>query len=602
MDPNGITMNKIRSKLNRIRDRISNRSTKSRSSYLKLIGHWKNISPNTQSMGCSNVAHAYASCNKLSPAASNYPMIGIVSSYNDMLSAHAPFENYPNLLKKQAKQLDLHVQVAGGVPAMCDGITQGEPGMELSLFSRDSIALSTTIALSHNVFDAAICMGTCDKIVPGLMIGALRHGHLPMIFISGGPMSTGISNTEKNRKRKAFTDKQIDKIELMEVEQAAYHDQGTCTFYGTANTNLLISGTMGFQLPGSAFTPTNTAERKKLTEYSLLVLSQLIEKKLCLGEMLDINNWLNGMIVLLASGGSTNLIIHLIAMARACGFILEVRDFAELSKIIPLICKVYPNGKADVNEFHLAGGVGLLINNLLEEDLLFNDVETVVGKGLDSYTKSIQIKNNKLIWEDIDPKNPNPNIITGVKNPFKINSGMKFITGNIAKGIIKVSALKDENEVINAPAKVFFDQETVIEAFQNNDFIEDTIIVLLGQSPEHNGMPELHKLSSPISVLRDKGLNIALITDGRMSGASGSFPALIHAISDNLNLYKIQDGDKLILDLKSQILESDTLDVISSRSPHKIRNSDEGLGRELFSLFKQNISNAEHGATIFKYD
>ena len=601
MGLSGTTMNNARIKLNKIRDEISLRSTQSRSSYLKLIDQWKDISPNTQSMGCSNVAHTYAACNKSNPHASKLPMVGIVSSYNDMLSAHAPFQDYPNLLKQYGKELDLHIQVAAGVPAMCDGITQGEPGMELSLFSRDTIALSTAVGLSHNVFDAAICMGTCDKIVPGLMIGALRHGHLPMIFISGGPMATGISNTEKSIKRKAFAAHEIDKIELMEVEQAAYHDQGTCTFYGTANTNQLIAEAMGFQLPGAAFTPANTIEREKLTEYSLLVLSQLMQKKLSLGEMLDINNWLNGMIVLLASGGSTNLIIHLIAMARACGFIIDVKDFAELSKAIPLICKVYPNGKADVNEFHSAGGIGLLIKNLLQEDLLFNDVETVVGNGLEAYTKSIQLKENELIWEDKEPLKPDQNIITKVKNPFKENGGMKFITGDIAKGIIKVSALEDEHKVISAPAKVFFDQESVIKAFENNEFNSDTIIILLGQSPKHNGMPELHKLTSPINVLQDKGLNIALVTDGRMSGASGSFPALIHAISENLNLYKIQDGDQLTLDLESQTLEVNDLSTLSSRTPHEIKISNEGLGRELFSVFRDNISNAEEGATIFKY-
>ena len=387
----------------------------------------------------------------------------------------------------------------------------------------------------------------------------------------------------------------------MEVEQAAYHDQGTCTFYGTANTNQLIAEAMGFQLPGAAFTPANTIEREKLTEYSLFTLSELMQKKLSLGEMLDINNWLNGMIVLLASGGSTNLIIHLIAMARACGFIIEVKDFAELSKVIPLICKVYPNGKADVNEFHSAGGIGLLIKNLLQEDLLFNDVETVVGNGLEAYTKSIQLKGNELVWEHNEPSKPNQNIIAEVKNPFKENGGMKFITGDIAKGIIKVSALEDEKKVIKAPAKVFFEQESVIKAFENNEFNSDTIIILIGQSPKHNGMPELHKLTSPINVLQDRGLNIVLVTDGRMSGASGSFPALIHAISENLNLYRIQDGDQLTLDLKSQTLETNDLDALSLRTPHEIKISNEGLGRELFHLFRDNISNAEEGATIFKY-
>ena len=504
------------------------------------------------------------------------------------------------MLKDEGEKLNLHIQVAGGVPAMCDGITQGEPGMELSLFSRDTIALSTAISLSHNVFDSAICMGTCDKIVPGLLIGALKFGHLPIIFLPGGPMATGIPNAKKAETRQAYAAGEIDKTNLLSVEQQAYHSPGTCTFYGTANTNQLIAEAMGFQLPGTAFTPTDSPLRDSLNKECLKALIRLMDADIGLGEMLDVKNWMNAIIVLLASGGSTNLIIHLVAMARSAGYIITIEDFNDLSSIIPLLCQIYPNGSADVNEFHAEGGIARLLSNLLEGDLIYKDIKTVAGASLESYTKIpyLDVSNHKNIqWKNLD-HSQDVKSISNINHPFKPNGGIKFIGGEIAEGVIKVSALKDENEIITAPAKVFTNQEDVIEAFKNNYLNADLIILLLGQSPEINGMPELHKLTSPINILQRKGYKVALITDGRMSGASGSFPALIHAVSKDDNLYKIQNDDEIVLDLKSASLSIKNPDL-DTRDPIKIKRENKGLGRDLFQIFRRNVSTVNSGASIF---
>ena len=588
--------------INEVKKRIDARSQKTRTEYLKKIEIWKTKSPNRNNLGCSNLAHTFAACGQKgkSENLNIKKFIGIITAYNDMLSAHAPFESYPKKLKKEAEKLNLHVQVAGGVPAMCDGITQGEPGMELSLFSRDTIALSTAVGLSHNVFDSAICMGTCDKIVPGLLMGALQFGHLPVIFIPGGPMSTGISNEAKSESRKSFAAGEISKIDLLEIEQQAYHSPGTCTFYGTANTNQLIAEAMGFQLPGSAFTPSDSPLRELLNAESLKSLMRLMDSEIGIGEMLDINNWLNAMIVLLASGGSTNLVIHLIAMARSAGYIISPQDFNNLSSVIPLLCQVYPNGKADVNEFHAEGGIARLLTNLLDADLIYENIQTVAGLGLQNYTKIPAINDsneNNLDWREVDFELITATSIRTAKNPFKNNGGIKFIGGDIAEGVIKVSALKKENEIITGPARVFTSQEDVLNAFELNELNADLIIVLLGQSPTSNGMPELHKLTSPINVLQSKGYKIALVTDGRMSGASGSFPALIHAVSINNNLYKIQDNDQLTLDLKKAIFSIENFD--SEREPIHIESNGIGLGRELFSIFRSNVGSVSNGASIF---
>ncbi len=590
-------------KINLIKERIQQRSNASRAAYLNNIEFWKKNSPNRNSLGCSNLAHTYAACNKKSPTESLNikKFIGIITAYNDMLSAHAPLEAYPGQLKNEADKLNLHIQVAGGVPAMCDGITQGEPGMELSLFSRDAIALSTAIGLSHNVFDAAICMGTCDKIVPGLLIGALKFGHLPIIFIPGGPMATGISNAKKSETRQSYAAGEIEKIDLLAIEQQAYHSEGTCTFYGTANTNQLIAEAMGFQLPGAAFTPTDSPIREALNKESLKSLMKLMDIELGLGEMLDLKNWINAIIVLLASGGSTNLVIHLIAMARSAGYIIEIEDFNDLSQIIPLLCQIYPNGNADVNEFHAEGGIARLLTNLIDGGLIYEDIQTVAGLGLSHYTKVPFIESSKdktLRWANLERHTRPLKSIATAESPFKPNGGIKFIGGDIAEGVIKVSALKDENAVIRAPTKVFLSQEAVLKAFEGDELNQDVILVLLGQSPAMNGMPELHKLTSPINVLQKRGYNIALVTDGRMSGASGSFPALIHAVSENNNLYKIRTGDILTLDLENAKLSIEDQNL-EKREPIQIAPSNHGLGRELFKIFRDNVSSVKLGATIF---
>jgi phosphogluconate dehydratase len=431
-------------------------------------------------------------------------------------------------------------------------------------------------------------------------MGALQFGHLPVIFIPGGPMSTGISNEAKSESRKSFAAGEISKIDLLEIEQQAYHSPGTCTFYGTANTNQLIAEAMGFQLPGSAFTPSDSPLRELLNAESLKSLMRLMDSEIGIGEMLDINNWLNAMIVLLASGGSTNLVIHLIAMARCAGYIISPEDFNNLSSVIPLLCQVYPNGKADVNEFHAEGGIARLLTNLLDADLIYENIQTVAGLGLQNYTKIPAINDsneNNLDWREVDFELITATSIRTAKNPFKNNGGIKFIGGDIAEGVIKVSALKKENEIITGPARVFTSQEDVLNAFELNELNADLIIVLLGQSPTSNGMPELHKLTSPINVLQSKGYKIALVTDGRMSGASGSFPALIHAVSINNNLYKIQDNDQLTLDLKKAIFSIENFD--SEREPIHIESNGIGLGRELFSIFRSNVGSVSNGASIF---
>ena len=589
--------------INAIKDRIQKRSENTRSDYLRNIDFWKENSPNRNNLGCSNLAHTYASCNSKAPTESLNikKFVGIITAYNDMLSAHAPLEAYPRELKKEATKLNLHIQVAGGVPAMCDGITQGEPGMELSLFSRDSIALSTAIGLSHNVFDSAICMGTCDKIVPGLLIGALKFGHLPVIFIPGGPMATGISNSKKNETRQSYAAGEIEKIELLTIEQQAYHSEGTCTFYGTANTNQLIAEAMGFQLPGAAFTPTDSPIRNYLNNESLRSLIRMMDAEMGLGEMLDVKNWVNAIIVLLASGGSTNLVIHLIAMARSAGYIITIEDFNDLSSMIPLLCRIYPNGNADVNEFHSEGGIARLLKNLIDGELIYEDIHTVAGLGLSHYTKVPTIgasQGSELQWEELAMHSQPLKSITTTHKPYKPNGGIKFIGGDIAEGLIKVSALKNENEIISAPVRVFLTQDEVLNAYAHDELNQDMILVLLGQSPSINGMPELHKLTSPINVLQKRGHKIALVTDGRMSGASGSFPALIHAVSENNNLYKIRTGDILTLDLKERMLTINS-DEYKKRTAIEIAPSNIGLGRELFKIFRDNVSSVKLGATIF---
>ena len=595
----------MHSKIIEIQNRIELRSKKSRSDYLNKINLSFDHSQSARgNMGCSNIAHAFASCDKTQQgkAAEGAQVIGVISAYNDMLSAHAPLKDYPDVIKESASKRNAIARVAGGVPAMCDGITQGEPGMELSLFSRDVIALSTAVGFSHNVFDAGICLGVCDKIVPGLVIGALSFGHMPIGFIPAGPMPTGISNTEKSNTRKKYANGEVDRSTLISSEQAAYHTSGTCTFYGTANTNQLIMEVMGIQLPSSSFVPPDSPERQMIIEATVESVLNLSKQGSKMGEMLDVKSWVNGIVGLIASGGSTNLAIHLIAMAEAGGFKITLEDLDELSAVIPTITSVYPNGSADVNEFHNAGGVAAFIGSLLDGGYLFSDVKTLMGDSLDIYRNKIEIKNNKLVWEH-PAKILDQSIIRDSFNPFNSSGGLKLMTGNIGKGIIKTSSLTQPESEIIAPVSVFNSQEDVLSAFGTGDLNKDCIIVVRGQGPSANGMPELHKLTSPLNVLQSKGYNIAIITDGRMSGASGSVPAVIHVTPEaKLGglLALIEDGDIGKIDITNGVFNLMVEeDILNKRTPAKFNDQAIGVGRELFKSFRNSVGSVETGASIF---
>ena len=595
----------INKKLIDIKDRIDRRSKDSRSAYLDKINFSSDHSKSARNnMGCSNIAHAFASCDKAQQgeAANGAKVIGVISAYNDMLSAHAPLKDYPDVIKESSLKRNAIARVAGGVPAMCDGITQGEPGMELSLFSRDVIALSTAVGFSHNVFDAGLCLGVCDKIVPGLMIGALTFGHLPIGFIPAGPMPTGISNSQKSDTRKKFANGEVDRSALISSEQAAYHTSGTCTFYGTANTNQLIMEVMGLQLPSASFVPPSSIERQLIIDKTVECVLHMSEQNIKMGEMLNSKSWVNAMVALIASGGSTNLAIHLIAMAEAGGYIITIEDIDEIASITPIITNIYPNGSADVNDFHNAGGVSAFIGSLLDGGFLFNDVKTLFGNGLEVFRNTLEIKNDQLAWENqsiiLDQS-----IIRDTNNPFKSSGGLKLLNGNLGKGMIKTSALKNTDDLIKAPAIVFEDQEEVLKAFGNNELNKDTIIIIRGQGPSANGMPELHKLTSPLNVLQSKGFVIAIITDGRMSGASGSVPAVIHVTPEAIHngpIGLIKNDDLVELDITKatfKLLVDD--ETLNKRTHSIIKHNHNGVGRELFKTFRDSVNTVEKGASIF---
>ena len=595
----------MNNKIIEIQKRIDLRSKNLRSKYLKKIHEATEQSRSARkNMGCSNIAHAFASCDKAQQgdAADGADVIGIISAYNDMLSAHAPLKDYPDVIKESSLKRNAIARVAGGVPAMCDGITQGEPGMELSLFSRDVIALSTAVGLSHNVFDAAICLGVCDKIVPGMVIGSLSFGHLPIAFIPAGPMPTGISNADKNVVRKKFANGEVDRSTLISSEQAAYHSSGTCTFYGTANTNQLIMEVMGLQLPSSSFVSPESAERQLIIDRTVQAVLDLKNKGMKTGEMLSSKSWVNGMVGLIASGGSTNLTIHLIAMAESCGFNITLDDMNDLSAIVPTITNVYPNGSADVNEFHAAGGVAAFIGSLLDGGFLFPDVQTLLGNDLSVYRNKIEIKNNELVW-NTPSQITDQSIIRDSNNPFNMSGGLKIIEGNIGRGIIKTSSLKSNINYIDGTAIVFDSQDEVLEAFGLGKLDRDCIIVVRGQGPSSNGMPELHKLTSPLNVLQSKGFEVAILTDGRMSGASGSVPAVIHIYPEANTgglIGKIQTDDKIDIDINngSFNLQVDEK-TLNTRDLYKVSNNAEGIGRELFKAFRENVKSVDTGASIF---
>jgi phosphogluconate dehydratase len=533
------------------------------------------------------------------------PNIGIITAYNDMLSAHQPFETYPAQIKEAARAFGATAQVAAGVPAMCDGVTQGQPGMELSLFSRDTIALAAAIGLSHNTFDAAVFLGVCDKIVPGLVIAAATFGHLPAIFLPAGPMPSGISNDEKTEVRKRFADGQCDREELMAAEMASYHGPGTCTFYGTANSNQMLMEFMGLHLPGASFVPPNSDLRNALNIQGIkqvLANTVLGETYFPTSEILNEKAWVNGIVGLMATGGSTNLVLHIPAMARAAGVILVPQDFVDISAIVPLLAKVYPNGLADVNHFHAAGGLPYLIMQLLDAGLLHEDVKTIMGPGLRHFGHQAVLADGKVGYSKAPKKSLNQKILRPVDDPFQISGGLQNLTGNLGMAVIKISAVAEDRRFIEAPAAVFHSQDAVKKAFQSDALNRDVIVVLRYQGPSANGMPELHNLTPFLAIIQDRGFKVALVTDGRMSGASGKVPAAIHLSPEAAAggpIAQIQDGDMLRLNAVTGTLETLAENWQDRHIIHpELSENEEGMGRELFSMFRRTAGPASQGAGV----
>ena len=596
----------LNSKIVAVTDRIIARSSDARRTYLDRMAQAAEEGPRRGHLTCGNQAHAYAAmgADKDALVAEQAPNLGIVTSFNDMLSAHQPFETYPNFIKEVARKSGGTAQVAGGVPAMCDGVTQGQVGMELSLFSRDVIALSAGVALSHNTFDAAVYLGVCDKIVPGLVIAAATFGYLPGIFLPAGPMTSGLPNDEKTNVRKAFAKGECDRAELMKAEMASYHGPGTCTFYGTANSNQMLMEFMGLHLPGASFVNPGTDLRDALTAAGTkraLEITRLGNQYTPVCDILDERTFVNGLVGLMATGGSTNLVIHIIAMARAAGVLLDLEDLSDISDATPLMARVYPNGLADVNHFHAAGGLGYMIGELLEAGLLHPDTKTVYGNGLKDYHSEPQVKDGEVTWGKGATKSENEKILRPAANPFSKDGGLKQLTGNLGRAVIKTSAVDPDRHIIEAPARVFTTQTTVKEAWRAHKLDRDCVIVVRFQGPKANGMPELHGLTPTLSVLQDRGFNVALVTDGRMSGASGKVPAAIHVSPEAVDgglIAKIEDGDMIRLDAVAGTLQ--VLTDISHRTPAMPDLSDNGhgIGRELFESFRQTVGRADTGAGV----
>ncbi|ETD79998.1 phosphogluconate dehydratase [Rhodobacter capsulatus] len=591
----------------RVTDRIRARSAARRGDYLARIAAAAAAGPARAHLTCGNQAHAYAAMgpDKTPLAEGRGPNVGIVTAYNDMLSAHAPYADYPAQIKAALREIGATAQVAGGVPAMCDGVTQGRAGMELSLFSREVIALAAGIALSHDTFDAAIFLGVCDKIVPGLVMAAATFGHLPAIFLPAGPMTAGLPNDEKSKVRQQFATGEVGRDKLMAAEMASYHGPGTCTFYGTANTNQMLMEVMGLHLPGSSFVNPHTPLRDALTgagAQRVAEITALGADALPVGHLLDERAFVNGLVGLMATGGSTNLVLHLPAMARAAGIELDLQDFDEISDVVPLMAKVYPNGLADVNAFHAAGGLQFLIRHLLRAGLLHADVNTVAGPGLARYTQEPKLIEGRLTWVEGPEESLNDRILRPAADPFAATGGLKQLAGNLGRGVIKVSAVAPDRHVIEAPARIFESQDAVKEAFKRGDFTADTVVVVRFQGPQANGMPELHSLTPTLSVLQDRGLRVALVTDGRMSGASGKVPAAIHVSPEAAcggPLAKLQDGDLIRLDADTGTLSCLTagFETRTPVSPDLSANRT-GLGRELFETFRRNTGPATSGASV----
>lgn len=592
----------------RVTDRIIARSETTRAEHLANMSSARTKGPARAHLSCSGQAHAYAASgpDKDRLAETTKGNLGIVTAYNDMLSAHQPFERYPDLIRQAAREVGGTAQVAGGVPAMCDGVTQGEAGMELSLFSRDVIALAASVALSHNTFDAAVFLGVCDKIVPGLVIAAQAFGHLPAVFVPAGPMESGLRNDEKAKVRQQFAAGECGREELMAAEMAAYHGPGTCTFYGTANTNQMLMEFMGLHLPGASFVPPSADLRDALTREGAkraLSLSALGNAYTPVCEILDERTFVNGIVGLNATGGSTNLLIHLIAMARAGGIILDWEDFSDLSEVTPLMARVYPNGLADVNHFHASGGLGYMIGELLAAGLLHDDTRTVAGTGLELYTQDPFFADGKLSWRAGTSKTLNDKILRPASDPFQSTGGLKRLTGTMGTAVMKVSAVASEHHVVEAPARVFHDQNEVKVAFKAGELVGDLIVVVRFQGPKANGMPELHSLTPILSILQGRGQQVALVTDGRMSGASGKVPAAIHVCPeavDNGPIAKLRDGDLLRVDAVNGNLDILTAGV-EDRSVARadLSANTAGTGRELFAMFRNTVGAATSGASIF---
>jgi phosphogluconate dehydratase len=591
----------VHPRLAEITARIEARSAASRSAYLSRVAAARGNGPSRARLGCANQAHGFAACapgDKAALAASAARSLAIVTAYNDMLSAHAPYEHYPEIIRQAARAAGGVALVAGGVPAMCDGVTQGEAGMELSLFSRDVIALATAVALSHNTFDAAVFLGVCDKIVPGLFIGAAAFGHLPALFIPAGPMTSGLSNDEKAKTRQLFAEGKVGRAALLEAESKAYHGQGTCTFYGTANTNQMMMEVMGLHLPGAAFVNPGTPLREALTaEAARSALALTVP----LGAMIGARSFVNAVVALHASGGSTNHTLHLLAMAAAVGLKLTWQDLADLAEVTPLLCRIYPNGAADVNHFHAAGGTGFLIRELLSAGLLHPDAPTVRGD-LTAYTQEPALENGVLVWRDAPARSGDETVLRPAANPFQATGGLRLLHGGLGQAVIKTSAIKPHRHVIEAPARVFHSQEDVQKAFKAGELNHDVVVVVRFNGPNANGMPELHKLMPPLGVLQDKGFKVALVTDGRLSGASGKVPAAIHVTPEAEQggmIARVQDGDIVRLDAVAGTLT--VLADLAARSPATadLTASHEGTGRELFGGFRALVSGAAFGASIF---
>lgn len=591
-----------------ITNRIIKRSEKTRTEYLTRIEAAKSETVHRANLSCGNLAHGFAACGKEDKQklkGISHSDIAIVSAYNDMLSAHQPYETYPQIIKQAIKETGGIAQFAGGVPAMCDGVTQGQPGMDLSLMSRDVIAMATAVGLSHNMFDGALMLGICDKIVPGLLIASMTFGHLPTVFVPAGPMPSGIPNKEKARVRQQFAKGEIGEDELLEAESASYHSAGTCTFFGTANSNQLVVEFMGLHLPGSSFIPPNTELREELTKAAAKQVTRLTQQSgnyMPVGKMVDERSIVNAIVALLATGGSTNLTMHIIAFARAAGIIIDFQDFNDLSNAVPLITRIYPNGSADVNHFQQSGGMALLFKELLDAGLIHEDVETICGRGLTRYTQQPLIKDGQLVWVDGPTVSGDSEVIATVDKPFKADGGLKALKGNLGTSVIKTSSLREGSFVIKAPAVVFEDQHELEEAFKAGELEKDFVAVVRFQGPKARGMPELHKLTPPLGVLQDKGFKVAMVTDGRMSGASGKVPAAIHLCPEALDgglISKVQTGDMISLNGETgelNLLVDEAELAKRENAQFKVNGHHQGMGRELFGFMRRSLSSADTGA------